>query len=110
MNDYTTTAQEILDTIGFDELSSADLANHLDIDFDHVRDEEDGIRVEREDGTIRYWGLEYDDEGKADGYSFADYELDENGDEQNIGQDGGPLNNVEDLDRALRELADFTAE
>lgn len=99
MSDYIATAQEIIDTIGFDELSSADLANHLDIDFDHARDVEDGI--------IRCWGIERDEQGQMLGYSFADYELDENGDEQNIGQDGGPLNNEEDLARALRELADF---
>lgn len=107
MTDYTATAQEIIDTIGFDELSAADLAIHLEIDFDHVPEEEDGIRVERQDGMIRYWGIERDEQGALLGYSFADYELDEHNDEQNVAQDGGPLNNVEDLDRALRELADF---
>lgn len=107
MTTYTATAQEIIDTIGFDELSSADLAIHLEIDFEHMNDVEDGIRVKDEDGIIRCWGIERDDQGHMLGYSFADYEVDEEGVEYNFAQDGGPLNNVEDLALALRELADF---
>lgn len=107
MNTYTVTAQEIIDTIGFDELSSADLAIHLELDFEHMNDVEDGIRVKNEDGIIRCWGIERDDQGHMLGYSFADYEVDEEGVEYNVAQDGGPLNNVEDLALALRELADF---
>lgn len=107
MSDYTTTAQGIIDTLDFDGITSADLAIHLEIDFDHARDVEDGIRIKNEDGIIRCWGIERDEQGRTLGYSYADYELDDNGDEQNIGQDGGPLNNAEDLARALRELADF---
>ena len=108
MTTYTDTAQEIIDTIGFDELSSADIAIHLGIDFDQLENFDDIIRIENEKNIIRYWGIERDEEGKMLGYSFADYELDEDGVEQNITQDGGLLNNMEELSRALRELASFT--
>ena len=106
MNDYTTTAQEIIDTVDLDGLTSADLAVHLEIDYDHMNDVEDGIRVKNEDGIIRCWGIERDEQGHTLGYSYADYEQVVDID-YNIGQDGGPLNNLEDLARALRELADF---
>lgn len=107
MNDYTTIAQEIIDTLDLDGITSADLAIHLGLDFEHMKDVEDGIRIKDEDGIIRYWGIERDEQGRMLGYSFADYEVDEEGVEHNVAQDGGPLNNVEDLARALRELADF---
>ena len=71
MNDYTTTAQEIIDTVDFDGITSADLAVHLEIDFDHMNDVEDGIRVKNEDGIIRCWGIERDEQGRTLGYSYV---------------------------------------
>ena len=107
MNDYTTIAQEIIDPLDLDGITSADLAIHLEIDFDHMKDVEDGIRIKDEDGIIRYWGIERDEQGHTLGYSYADYEVDEEGVEHNIAQDGGPLSSEQDLAIALAELADF---
>lgn len=108
MSKYDDIAREICDTITRDELSAADLAIHLDIDYTHMTNVDDGIRLVRAaDDTIRYWGIERDKTGEIEGYSWADYEPDEYGTEHNIGQDGGPLRDENDLSRALREIDDF---
>ena len=107
MTNFNTIAQHILETTSLDELASADLANHLNINYTPHPSEDNVIRIENSDGLIRYFGLESNDEGVTEGYSWADYEVDSHGVEQNVAQDGGAITDANTLAIALKELAEF---
>lgn len=107
MTNFNTIAQHILETTSLDELASADLANHLNINYTPHPSEDDVIRIENSDGLIRYFGLESNDEGVTEGYSWADYEVDSHGVEQTVAEDGGSITDANTLAIALKELAEF---
>lgn len=105
MTNYLEIAREIIDTIELDELYAADLAIHLDLEFDE--DANHVISMKNQFQLVRYIDLERNENNQVIGHTFYDCELDEDGYEYGIAEGGGPIDNLKDLAGLLQDMAEF---
>lgn len=100
---FPVVANEILEAVNHDyaELTAEYIANYAGMDY-----EADGDNIIITDGeTTRAIGLEYNEEGQADGYTYTDYdgEIADNWGNA-IGTHGGALTNAEELANFIEDL------